>query len=124
MRTALLLLAGTLALAACRSTAPLPSAASTPTGMVAADVENAGRVQDQRPALSAEVLPSIVNTATLKAETPLLQRPTAGSVILKTLPAGETVQLLGALGNADGPWRSVSVGEIQGWVLAAQLTSP
>lgn len=106
-------------LVACTAQPPLPATVPAPVRM---DAEGqVGAQAQQRPALSAEVLPSLVNTATLKVGAPLLQRPKVGSVILKSLAAGEVVQVLGELGNADGQWRSVASGEAQGWVRAADL---
>lgn len=109
-----------LLLAGCGSTGGTPGEPAAPTTMTGAASDEAP-APTPRAALSTAVLPSIAATARLKAATPLLQRPTAGSVILTTLPAGETVTLLGTLDNADGHWQSVGVGDTQGWVRAEQL---
>ena len=120
MRNALLLTT-LLTLAACGSTNHVPPVATLPAGVVAADMERPN-AQRERPVLSNEVLPSLSNNVAIRAETPLMQRPKTGSVILRTLAAGSTVQLLGGLDNADGQWRSVSLDDIQGWVRAEQIS--
>lgn len=122
--TKLLLALCTVALTACGGSATVaPSAAPVRTDVVDSDASAGnGAAQAGRPALTTEVLPSFNRSGTLKAETPLLQRPTTASVILKTLAAGETVQILGDLDNADGHWRSIAVGDTQGWVRAAQVS--
>lgn len=93
---------------------------AAPTSVTGAEVDD-GPAPTARTTLSSEVLPSMTATGRLKAATPLLQRPTAGSVILATLPAGETVKLLGTLDNADGHWQSIGIGETLGWVRADQI---
>jgi len=69
-----------------------------------------------RPQLSTDILPSYVATGVVKGTTPLLERPTRGSVIVRSLEAGTEVQVLGDLENADGHWLSVGLGDRQGWV--------
>lgn len=122
MRIAAMLLA-TLALAACRTSAPQePSATPYPVaGVVGAGADSSSSARVRSPAFSTEVLPSMTSTAVVKGNTPLLQRPTSSSVILKTMAAGDTVQVLGPVDNAEGQWLSVSIGDIQGWVRAAQV---
>lgn len=115
------LLAAAVVACAGRQSPPAPVPAAVQIG---AEVERIGSVPNQRAALSTEVLPSLASTTTIKADTPLLQRPKTGSVILKTLAAGEGVQLLGEVSNADGQWRSVAAGELQGWVRAGEISSP
>lgn len=121
----LTLLTITLALTACVTSAPRePAAAPKPTGMVGASAGGsaAATAQARSPLFNTEVLPSIASTATVKSETPLLQRPISNSATLSILSAGTVVQLLGNLDNAEGQWLSVSLGDAQGWVRAVQVT--
>ncbi len=108
-------------LGACQSGAPSRPASAAAAGVVGAEADGGSGTPSRQPAFSTAVLPSMASTGVLKADTPLLQRPTSSSVILNTLAAGETVQVLGPLDNADGQWLSVSVGEVQGWIRAAQI---
>lgn len=68
-----------------------------------------------RPALNMEVLPSMTRRGTLKTSTAVRQRPIDASAILQTLSAGETVQILGELSNAEGQWLSIAWRDVQGW---------
>lgn len=115
-----LLSAIALLLAGCGGAGGTLGEPAPPTSMTGAATDDTP-APTARTTLSTEVLPSMAATGRLKAATPLLQRPTAGSVILTTLPAGETVKLLGTLDNADGHWQSIGVGEMQGWIRAEQL---
>lgn len=120
MRIALLLLPIAFTLTACRATSAVQAAEGAPP--VAEPEVQRGNAQSSRAVLNNELLPSLTNHVTVKMAAPLLQRPKAGSVILQTLAVGDTVQLLGAIENADGQWRSVAVGGLQGWVRAAQVS--
>jgi len=122
MRRALVVLAA-LVLAACRTAAPVtPDAPYTAAGMVGdAPADSHGPAGGQRPAYNTDVLPAISATAVINAATALLQRPTGSSAVLKTLAAGDTVQVLGPIDNAEGQWLSVSIGDTQGWVRATQV---
>jgi hypothetical protein len=73
------------------------------------------------PSLSTGVLPAIEQHASLRAETPLRQRPVAASPLLGTLPASTRVRVLGELANASGRWLSVAAGEDQGWLPAGAV---
>ena len=123
MHIKIVLMLAVTVLASCRSTpqlAPdLPDPAASIAGEAAGE-ESSNR--NQRPALRTELLPAFARIGTLKAEASLLQRPKTGSVILTTLAASQTVQILGTLDNADGHWVSIGVGDMQGWVRAAQVT--
>lgn len=124
MRVKALLLTAAL-LAGCRSTPPLvPELPPSAAGMTDQTPASEANSQPQRPVMSTELLPAFARTGTLKAESPLLQRPKVGSVILTTLPASQSVQILGNLGNADGQWLSVGVGDTQGWVRASEVAQP
>ena len=110
-----------MALIGCRGAASIETAPTA--GMAGAQsTSTAGSARTQPQTLGNEVLPSITLSATVKAASPMLQRPKTGSVILKTLAAGESVQLLGKLDNADGQWVSVASGDSQGWLHAGQVT--
>ncbi|MES2683102.1 MAG: hypothetical protein V4650_06235 [Pseudomonadota bacterium] len=114
-----------MALISCRGTAPVETVPAPAPAAGMATTQGAatqGNVRTQPLTLGNELLPSMTVSATVKAESPLLQRPKAGSVILKTLAAGDTVQLLGSLDNADGQWVSVASGDSQGWLRAGQVT--
>ena len=121
-----LLLLAAMALLGCRGTSPAETAAGATApapGMAATQGAAAqGNTRTQPLTLGSTVLPSMTVSGTVKAESPLLQRPKAGSAILKTLAAGDTVQLLGSLDNADGQWVSVASGDSQGWLRAVQVT--
>lgn len=121
-RKALLALAA-LALVACASKPAVAPVFAEPapgvTGVASAATASQG---PRQPALSAEVLPSITQTATLKVESLLLQRPQRGSAVLKTLPSGTVTTLLGDLSNAEGEWLSVAVDGQQGWIRGDQAT--
>ena len=122
MQAKLWLLMAAVALASCgsasKTVAPAPAA-----GVLVGEPQTApDETRNQRPALRTELLPAFVRTGTLNMDASLLQRPKVGSVILTTLAAGQTVQILGTLDNAEGQWVSVGVGDAQGWVRAVQVT--
>jgi hypothetical protein len=94
-------------LAGCQGRGQIQAESPAPT-MRDAESDDAVPATARAP-LSFTVLPSMTLTATLREDTALLQRPTRGSVILRQLPAGMTVQLLGTLDNADGQWQSIGV---------------
>lgn len=123
MQAKALLLALTL-LAGCRNMPPVPGLPPLAAGMAGEAPAAEASSQPQRPVMSTELLPAFARTGTLKAESPLLQRPKAGSVILATLPLSQSVQILGNLDNADGQWLSVGVGDTQGWVRASAVAQP
>lgn len=126
MRLAPLVLIAALAtLAACRATAPASNLPNAPTGMADTQTRTSDRTaQAARPALNMEVLPSITRRGTLKASTAVRQRPIDASATLQTVPAGETVQILGALNNAEGQWLSIAWRDVQGWARVDEVVEP
>jgi len=113
------LLWGSVVLLGC-ATAP---AGGPSAGAVMDAAADEGVIQPTaRPQLSPEVLPSLEVGGTVNADTLLLQRPKTGSVVLRALTAGERVQVLSSLSNADGRWLSVGIETLQGWVRAEQIT--
>lgn len=110
-----------LLLSACAAKVPRLPAVPPPSGVVQAEVDRSANDASHLSSLAMEVLPSITRTGTVKLEAALLQRPTKASVILKTLAAGTVVQVLGSLDNVDGHWLSVGIGDVQGWLRAAQI---
>ena len=108
-----------LLLAGCGGMAPRPTdAPGTPAAGVVAGVGDETVQPTARVPLSTAMLPSQQAMVRVKTASPLLQRPTASSMVLRELPAGETLRLLGEIGNADGRWLSVGTGDMQGWLRA------
>ncbi len=122
-RTAGLLLGVAVALGGCRASQPQApgAAAAAPAGVVEANAAEARGPSQQRPVLSSTVLPSEARTVFLKGETAVLQRPKLGSAVLRQLPAGTTLTVLGELPNAEGVWLSVALYDTQGWVRAVEV---
>lgn len=90
-------------------------------------VDSAGKAPSSqalssRAPLGLDVLPATASISTIHTATVLLQRPRPGSGVVQALNAGDTVQLLGILDNADGQWASIGVGDVQGWVRASEIT--
>jgi len=119
------LIAAMATLAGCRTTAPVSNLPDAPTDLADTQAYTADRTaQAARPALNMEVLPSITRRGTLKAITAVRQRPINASAILQTLAAGEPVQILGELRNAEGQWLSIACRDVQGWARVDEIIEP
>lgn len=53
--------------------------------------------------------------------TPLRAQPLQQTGVLRQIPADTELRVLGEMANAEGQWLSVLVGDVVGWVPAAQV---
>lgn len=117
-------LLGAVLLAACAAGAerkPAPPPASTPVLSSTEPAESATAYP--APALAQRGQPLASGLpATLASEAPMRAQPLLKATVLRRVPAGTEVRVLGgALDNADGRWLSVLVGDSVGWLPAAAL---
>ena len=74
----------------------------------------------EAPALGSRAQPLAAGLpATLKSETAMRAQPLLKATVLRSVPAGAAVRVLGgALDNIDGRWLSVAIDEVVGWLPA------
>lgn len=113
-----------LLLGACVRQAPLPPPSAR--APVLRTPEERVAMESMLPAVPAPVAsPPLVAglPARLREELPLRAQPLASAAVLRTLPAGSAVSILGEIDNAGGRWSSVQAGDTVGWLPSRALDS-